>query len=305
MVEILRTNSENLDFIELVKHLDADLASKDGSDHAFYSQFNKIDSIKFVLVAYLNDQPMGCGAIKKFDETTVEIKRMYVHPEARGKGIATKVLHELEKWAAELSIEKCLLETGKNQVEALGLYQKNGYQQVENYGQYTGVATSFCFQKVLNQPHASVAQMWDAFTSENESYKGNPVPESFYFCDNKKDADECADLVAKGIKQATAGSKRSYEKYNEPLPKVDDVFIVTNWEGKAVAVIKTTKIEHVPFHQISADFAYTEGEGDKSLAYWKKVHWDFFTREMKAYNEEPTEGMIIVCEYFKTIWTNI
>jgi len=150
MIRIIRTDSDNLDFIELVKHLDAYLAEKDGDDHSFYAQFNKIDKIRHVVVAYDNDEPVACGAIKQHTSTTVEIKRMYTSPESRGKGIATKVLTELEVWATELCYKKCILETGKRQPEAIRLYKKNGYKLIPNYGQYAEVDNSVCFEKDLD-----------------------------------------------------------------------------------------------------------------------------------------------------------
>ena len=151
MIKLIRTDSDNQDFIFLVKHLDADLAKRDGDDHSFYSQFNKIDKIKHAVVAYDNDQPVGCGAIKEFSVNSMEVKRMYTAPDGRGKGIATEVLTELEKWAGELSYEKCVLETGKRQPEAIKLYTKNGYNITPNYGQYIGIDNSVCFEKILNQ----------------------------------------------------------------------------------------------------------------------------------------------------------
>ncbi len=149
MIRITRTNSENQDFIQLVKHLDVDLAERDGKDHSFYAQFNKIDKIKYVVLAYENGKPVGCGAIKEFASDTMEVKRMYTSPQSRGKGVASQVLHELEVWAAELSCEKCILETGKKQPEAIGLYKKNGYQIIPNYGQYVEIENSLCFEKHL------------------------------------------------------------------------------------------------------------------------------------------------------------
>jgi putative acetyltransferase len=77
---------------------------------------------------------------------------MYTLPEFRGKGIAAMVLHELEKWAAELSFEKCVLETGKRQPEAIGLYTKSGYKTIPNYGQYARIENSVCFEKAIIQP---------------------------------------------------------------------------------------------------------------------------------------------------------
>ena len=149
MIKITRTDSDNKDFIRLVKLLDADLAEKDGNEHAFYAQFNKIDQLKNVVVLYENDRPVGCGAIKEYAADTMEVKRMYTMPEDRGKGIATQALIELEKWARELSYKKCVLETGKRQPDAISLYTKNGYKLISNYGQYAGIENSVCFEKEL------------------------------------------------------------------------------------------------------------------------------------------------------------
>jgi GNAT superfamily N-acetyltransferase len=149
MIQLVRTSSENPDFILLVKLLDADLEIKDGNEHAFYSQFNKIDKIKFALVAYEDQLPVGCGAIKEFSSEAVEVKRMFTLPERRGKGIATSILSELETWAKELSYKKCVLETGKRQPDAIAVYTRNGYSIIPNYGQYAGVENSVCFEKMI------------------------------------------------------------------------------------------------------------------------------------------------------------
>ena len=143
MISLKRTNSEDPDFIELVKLLDADLAERNGDEQTFYSQFNKIDMIKHVVLAYEDHEAIGCGAIKEYSP------EMYCLPEKRGRGIATHVLSELEKWAKEISYSKCILETGKKQEEAIALYLKNGYQPISNYGQYEGKENSLCFEKIL------------------------------------------------------------------------------------------------------------------------------------------------------------
>jgi len=149
MIDITRTNSDNPDFIELVKLLDADLAVRDGQEHSFYAQFNRIDKIRHVILAYDDEKPVGCGAIKQYAAGTMEIKRMYVLPEGRNRGTATRILSELERWASELSFTKCILETGKKQPEAIRVYTKNGYRLIPNYGQYAGVENSLCFEKEL------------------------------------------------------------------------------------------------------------------------------------------------------------
>lgn len=149
MISVTRTDSDNQDFIDLVKYLDADLAERDGSDHSFYAQFNKINKIKYVVIAYENGKPVGCGAIKEYEPNIMEVKRMYTALESRGKGIASKVLTELENWANELLYEKCILETGKKQPEAIALYKKNGYKLIPNYGQYAEIENSVCFEKIV------------------------------------------------------------------------------------------------------------------------------------------------------------
>jgi putative acetyltransferase len=149
MLTIERTDSENINFIGLVQLLDADLAIRDGLEHGFYAQFNGITSIKYAIVAYLNEQPVGCGAIKPFGEDAMEVKRMFVKPAFRGKSIASEILSALELWAAELGVQRTVLETGKKQPEAIALYQKQGYLQIPNYGQYIGIENSLCFEKLI------------------------------------------------------------------------------------------------------------------------------------------------------------
>ena len=149
MITILRTNPENIDFIQLINKLDQDIAIRDGEAHIFFAQFNKTDSIKHVVVVYEDNRAVGCGAFKAYQDEIAEIKRMFVNPEDRGKGIASQILGALESWAKELSFTSCILETGKKYPEAIALYKKNGYGIIPNYGQYESVEDSVCFKKTL------------------------------------------------------------------------------------------------------------------------------------------------------------
>lgn len=151
MIHLIRTNSGNPDFQKLVIELDKDLRIRDGDEHAFFAQFNKTDSIKYVVAAYENEESVGCGAIKHYNDTTMEVKRMFVPSEHRGKGIASLVLAELEQWCKTLGYENCILETGIKQPEAIRLYEKNNYQRIPNFGQYAGIETSVCFGKTLSR----------------------------------------------------------------------------------------------------------------------------------------------------------
>lgn len=145
----VRTDASHPDFRDLVKWLDQELADRDGEDHAFYHQFNTIEALKHVVVLYKDNVPVGCGAIKKFNDTSAEVKRMFVKPDFRGQGLASVVLKELELWASELGFSACVLETGKKQPEAIALYKKNGYAIIPNYGQYIGIENSVCFKKAI------------------------------------------------------------------------------------------------------------------------------------------------------------
>lgn len=149
MIVIVRTNSDNADFRTLVTLLDAELQVRDGEEHVFYAQFNKIDSLSEVVVAYSGNAAIGCGAIKAYAERTAEIKRMFVKEGSRGKGVAGKILCELETWATELGFDECILETGFKQPEAIALYKKSGYEAIPNYGQYIGVENSVCMRKKI------------------------------------------------------------------------------------------------------------------------------------------------------------
>lgn len=145
-----RTDSADNDFKQLVALLDQELRERDGADNAFYAQFNKIDMIRNAVVLYIAGKPVACGAFKPFAPGAVEIKRMYVLPENRGKGIAAEVLKELENWSAELQYTRCVLETGRRQPEAIRLYEKSGYTRIPNYGQYANMENSVCMQKIIN-----------------------------------------------------------------------------------------------------------------------------------------------------------
>ena len=149
MITLKRTNSDNPHFVELVKLLDAYLTTVDGDEHAFYDQFNGIENLRYVVVAYDEDHPVGCGAIKEFRSDSMEVKRMFVDPAFRGNGIAKSVLSRLETWAAELGYQKCVLETGKRQIEAVALYRRCGYQSIPNYEPYTAMENSVCFEKLI------------------------------------------------------------------------------------------------------------------------------------------------------------
>lgn len=151
MISCKRTDSNNEDFRFLVSQLDALLRVVDGEEHSFFAQYNKLDLIKHVVVAYDNDKPVGCGAIKEYAADTMEVKRMFVSPHLRGKGIASAVLKELEDWCREMKYSTYILETSVRLPEAIMLYEKRGYERIPRYGQYENVEVNVCFEKQLNK----------------------------------------------------------------------------------------------------------------------------------------------------------
>lgn len=144
-----RTDSGDVGFQSLIALLDEDLKTRDGDEHSFYALFNKIENIHHVIVCYIGNIPIGCGAFKEFDKEKAEIKRMFVLPQYRGHGIGINILRELEIWALELNYLQCILETGKKQPEAIQLYQKAGYSRISNYGQYENIENSVCMIKTI------------------------------------------------------------------------------------------------------------------------------------------------------------
>lgn len=148
-----------------------------------------------------------------------------------------------------------------------------------------------------------ITQYWKRYQEYNTDSKNVAEPPAFYFCDNKIDADECAELVAKGIKRATSPSVWWFKKHGQEFPKIGNLAIITNWQGSPMAIIRTTKVAIVTYNNITPDYAFIEGEGDKSLNHWKTVHWEYYKKEMAVFGEYPAENMEILCEYFECIWT--
>ena len=151
MNQLIRTTPKHPDYQRLVAALDASLRITDGEEFNFYAQFNKSDEIKYVILAQIGSEIVGCGAIKVLDEERMEVKRMFVAETHRNQGIASILLRGLEAWIVELGYQKSILETGVRQQAAVRLYEKNAYQRIPNYGQYKGQPSSICFEKQLIQ----------------------------------------------------------------------------------------------------------------------------------------------------------
>ena len=148
-MKIIRTNYLNSAFQELVSQLNEDLAQRDGKDHPL-AQFNKISNLNYVVLVLLDNKPVGCGAVSNYNQTTMEVKRMYVTPSYRGQKIVECILSELENWTQELGFSKCILFMGVNQPEAMKLYTRNHFSVIENYGKLEDIPDSICLAKNLS-----------------------------------------------------------------------------------------------------------------------------------------------------------
>lgn len=149
MLHLKRTNNQDPDFRYLIPLLDKDLRSRYHDLQNTYDQHNVIVNVDTVIIAYADEQPVGCGCFKKFDDSSVEMKRMYVVPDHRRKGISSAILNELELWAKENGFQRAVLETGNLQEEAIALYEKLGYQVIPNYPPYESMDSSICMEKQL------------------------------------------------------------------------------------------------------------------------------------------------------------
>jgi GNAT superfamily N-acetyltransferase len=149
MLSLKRTNSDHPHFQALIIDLDKDLWQRYPDVQEDYDVLDKVKGIDTVVVAYADEEPVGCACFRKFDADTVEVKRMFVYPQHRGQGIAYKVLNELEMWAKESGYTRAVLETGIRQPEAIALYRKAGFNLMEKYAPYEGMENSVCMQKPL------------------------------------------------------------------------------------------------------------------------------------------------------------
>lgn len=148
----------------------------------------------------------------------------------------------------------------------------------------------------------SVIHLWSAYCAMSEADPAATPPPAWHFCDNPADADECAQLVLSGAKRATAPSLWGFEVRGEPLPAIGSLDIVTTWDGKACALIRTTQVDIVPFDSVDAAFAAAEGEGDGSLEYWRRVHWAYYARELEGSRFVSVAEMPVVCQQFEVIY---
>lgn len=150
--------------------------------------------------------------------------------------------------------------------------------------------------------NASARNMWGDYLDKHLEDAFHEAPKTIHFFDNEKDANECVKLVKNGIKKAISHSLIGIQCRNERLPKIGDFTVITDWNGKAQCIVRTTKVQLKPFFSIDEEYAKIEGEGDKSLNHWKYFYWYYYTRELEALNRVPSKSMIVVCQEFEKVF---
>ena len=151
----------------------------------------------------------------------------------------------------------------------------------------------------------AIQAFWSAFASNLAHDPSDRFYEAFYFDDNAPSADELAALVLSGRKRATAALVWAYESENKSLPKPGSLSVVTLFSGEPVCIIETRGVPVVPFQEVRAEFAATEGEGDGSLAYWRRAHTAFFGRECERLGRPFSADAPVVCEEFAVVYPRI
>ena len=172
-ITIKRTTSNDTVFQELIRKLDRELWEELNEDQATYDQYNKVPDLNTAVVIYVNDQPAASGCFKKYNADTVEIKRMFVVKEHRGKGLSKKILYELEAWAVEKGFKYALLETSVHFIPATTLYKQSGYHIIPNYDQYEGLKESVCMKKELNASEFKGLEQIEYFAFEENFIEEN------------------------------------------------------------------------------------------------------------------------------------
>ena len=149
-------------------------------------------------------------------------------------------------------------------------------------------------------PH--LQPFWTDFVKSTGGADEERFYEAFFFGDNQELANELAELVLRGTKRATAAAHWSFEAEGKRPPRPGDLSIVTDWLGKPLCVIETLSVEVMPFQEVTAEFAATEGEGDGSLSFWREAHKGFFARECARASREFSENMLVACERFAVVY---
>lgn len=145
-------------------------------------------------------------------------------------------------------------------------------------------------EQYLNSLPVEIAQQYTSFSSD-------------YFCADEYNANVCADLILKGEKTASCSMDYWYSHKGETIPEIGHLLVVTDWQGEPKCIVEITSVEQCRYKDVTQEFAAAEGEGDKTLAWWRQAHWRFFSLECEELGIEPSEDMLLVLERFKVVYS--
>jgi uncharacterized protein YhfF len=147
-----------------------------------------------------------------------------------------------------------------------------------------------------------VQAFWEKFCELHPETDPSTPYQVWYFGLTPDTAAELADLVLTGPKRATASLPWEYETQPDEAPVLGGFSVVTDFNGVPKCVVRTTELQVVPFNAVTAEFAFDEGEGDRSLDYWRAVHWDYFSRRAANLGREANNTMPVICERFELLY---
>lgn len=144
---------------------------------------------------------------------------------------------------------------------------------------------------------------WEAFRSAHPEIGPDTPYDVWHFGDDQELADTLYPLVLRGVKRATASLLWDYERESAALPAPGGYNVITNFAGAPQCIVQTTDVQVKPYDQVDAEFAFEEGEGDRSLTYWRRAHWDFFAGCCQALDMTPSLDVPVVCERFRVVYS--
>ena len=148
----------------------------------------------------------------------------------------------------------------------------------------------------------SIQKYWEEFCDADGSVEPDTPYQVWFFGNSAEMAADLADLVQAGKKTATASLQAMNELHPEDAPRPEGYSVVTSFDGEPLCVIRTTEISYRPFNEVDNVFAAAEGEGDLTLEYWRRVHWDYFSREAEQNGLDFDERSIVCCEKFTLLF---
>jgi RimJ/RimL family protein N-acetyltransferase len=265
------------------------LDEQDKEAHCICGPYNKIDTIKQAVVTYKETSPVGCGAIREYSPTTMEIKRMYVLKNERKKGIASLILNELENWSKELDFKRCILETGQKMPEAIGLYEKKDYTRIPNYGQYEYFTRSICFEKDLTSIKIETARLQIIPLT---------IAQFLLLLEGTNQMEQALKLKPSGEYLDADTQEAMKALYEEALKHPDKYWWYTNWqiilksENKAIGSACFMK-EPDENHQVEIGYGMNEAyrnQGYMTEAVKAMCEWAFNQPDVKSVIAETNVG---------------